>query len=193
MGRHRQFDERTVLMCAMDVFWKHGFEGTSITEISKATGLQPGSLYGAYGSKRELYLAALRHYLEDVVAGGTARIEANTSGIGGVRDYFGSVAEEIVEGKRRWGCLGTNGFMEMGTRDPDVEQIMGAHFERLRRTFQQALERDGVGDSENDARYLVCVAQGLNVLARTAPDRAALHAILDRAFGSIAPLRGQAS
>ena len=189
MGRHRQFDEKTVLMCAMDVFWQRGFEGTAITEISKATGLQPGSLYGVYANKRGLYLAALRQYLEDVVADGTARIEANASGIGGVRDYFGGVVEEIIEGKRRWGCLGTNGFMEMGTRDPGVQKIMVAHFERLRRSFQQALERDGVGDAENAARYLVCIAQGLNVLARTAPDRAALDAILDRTFASISPAR----
>lgn len=187
MGRHRQFDEKTVLMRAMEVFWQRGFEGAGITEICQATGLQPGSLYSVYTSKRGLYLAALRRYLEDVLDEGSAHIEASPSGIGGIRHYFGNVADSILRGKRRWGCLGTNGFMEMGPRDPDVQEIMAAHFERLRDNFQRALERDGAPDAEDAARYLVCVAQGLNVIARTAPDQAALDAILERALGGIGP------
>lgn len=187
MGRHRQFDEKTVLMRAMEVFWQRGFEGAGITEICQATGLQPGSLYSVYTSKRGLYLAALRRYLEDVLDEGSAHIEASPSGIGGIRHYFGNVADSILRGKRRWGCLGTNGFMEMGPRDPDVQEIVAAHFERLRGNFQRALERDGAPDAEDAARYLVCVAQGLNVIARTAPDQAALDAILERALGGIGP------
>lgn len=189
MGRHRQFDEKTVLMRAMDVFWQRGFEGAGITDICEATGLQPGSLYGVYASKRGLYLAALRRYLDDVLDEGSARIETGPSGLAGIRDYFGHVADGILGGKRRWGCLGTNGFMEMGARDPDVQAIMSAHFERLRGNFQGALERDGVADAENAARYLVCVAQGLNVMARTAPDRQALDAIVERALAGLGPQR----
>ncbi len=185
MGRNRKFDEATVLSRALDVFWQRGFEGASVTEICEATGLNPGSLYALHENKYGLYLAAMRRYLEDVVEEGCGQIEASPSGVAGIRGYFDYVAEGIVEGKRRWGCMGTNGFIEMGSRDAEVQAVMAAHFERLRGAFQEALERDGVANAPSLAGYLVCVAQGMNVLARTGPDRAALDAIIDTAFTAI--------
>ena len=55
MARHREFDEDKVLNALRDIFWEHGFEGTSYADIMAATGLQKGSLYSAFGDKRALY------------------------------------------------------------------------------------------------------------------------------------------
>ena len=60
MGRKRSFDDDAVLARAREVFLEHGYEGTSIDALVKATGLLRGSLYGAFGSKRGMFLAALR-------------------------------------------------------------------------------------------------------------------------------------
>ncbi len=59
MGRKRSFDDDEVLARAREVFLKHGYEGTSIDALVKATGLLRGSLYGAFGSKRGMFVAAL--------------------------------------------------------------------------------------------------------------------------------------
>jgi TetR/AcrR family transcriptional repressor of nem operon len=185
MGRNRKFDEREVLFQAMDVFWRRGFEGASISEICEKTGLNPGSLYALHGNKRDLFVAAMRQYLDDVLEDGKSWIAANPSGVGGIRNYFENVSLAIVCGKRRWGCLGTNAFMELGAKDPEVQDIMTAHFERLYGSFREALERDGAEDSEGTARYLVCVAQGMNVLARTGPDKEALDTIIRMTFSSL--------
>ena len=60
MGRKRSFDDGEVLARAREVFLEHGYEGTSIDALVKATGLLRGSLYGAFGSKRGMFVAALR-------------------------------------------------------------------------------------------------------------------------------------
>jgi TetR/AcrR family transcriptional repressor of nem operon len=66
MARTREFDTDAALARAMDVFWCHGFEGTSIQDVVEATGVQRGSLYAAFGNKEGLYLAVLDRYREDL-------------------------------------------------------------------------------------------------------------------------------
>lgn len=61
-GRPRSFDEQQVLLAAMRAFWEYGFEGTSVSALERATGLKAPSLYGAFGSKLDLYYACLENY-----------------------------------------------------------------------------------------------------------------------------------
>src|SRR5215468_8620245 len=68
-GRPRAYDPDVALTRAMDVFWKDGFAGTSLDELSAATGMNRPSLYGAFGDKRELYIKAYQHYRERSRAG----------------------------------------------------------------------------------------------------------------------------
>ena len=80
MGRPREFDKERVLDEAMEVFWRHGYEGTTIAELTAAMGINPPSLYAAFGSKEGLLKAALDHYsakraefMREVLAAPTAR------------------------------------------------------------------------------------------------------------------------
>ncbi|MBA5779182.1 TetR/AcrR family transcriptional regulator [Stappia sp. F7233] len=189
MARHREFDEEVALAGALNVFWKRGYTAASMQELCEAMGLNPGSVYAAYGSKHDLFLLAMRRYISDVTREGIGRIEKSASGIGGIRAYFDYLIDGIVAGRRQWGCLGTNAFMELGERDDLVQQIMAEHFLRLEDAFRRALERDPglvhLGQKPVDlARYLVCVAQGLNVIARTSPDRARLEGIVSAALSA---------
>jgi len=68
-GRPRAYDPDLALTRAMDVFWKDGFAGTSLDELSAATGMNRPSLYGAFGDKRELYIKAYQHYRDRARAG----------------------------------------------------------------------------------------------------------------------------
>ena len=61
-GRPREFDEADVLAKIMSLFWERGYEGTGLSDIMNATGLQKGSLYKAFGSKQDMYVRALTHY-----------------------------------------------------------------------------------------------------------------------------------
>ena len=68
MGRPRSFDEDTILEAAAGVFVRGGYEGTSIDDLVRTLGLHRGSLYLAFGSKRGLFLAALRRYVQTDLA-----------------------------------------------------------------------------------------------------------------------------
>jgi len=64
MGRPRQFDTEEALDKALDVFWRHGYEGASIAELTQAMGISPPSLYAAFGNKEQLFRSALDRYAE---------------------------------------------------------------------------------------------------------------------------------
>jgi AcrR family transcriptional regulator len=67
MGRPRSFDEEKALDQAMHVFWEKGFEGASLSDLTKAMGIKPASLYGAFGNKQDLFRKALKRFLAQQV------------------------------------------------------------------------------------------------------------------------------
>ncbi|WP_263993360.1 TetR/AcrR family transcriptional regulator, partial [Mycolicibacterium fallax] len=67
MPRPRQFDEAAVIAEARDVFWTRGYASTSLEDLTTATGLGKGSLYGAFGDKRGLFLRALDAFVADAL------------------------------------------------------------------------------------------------------------------------------
>lgn len=185
MGRYREFDKDEMLERAMKIFWRHGYSAISINEVCRKMDLNPGSVYGTFGNKRGLFIAAFQKYFDDITTPGIAMIESNPSGLEGIRCYFESVIEGIVNGCRQWGCLGTNSFMELAEKDSDVAKVMLNHLNRLEDAFHNALERDGIQNARERAKYLICMSQGLNVIAKTSPGRDALNAIMNSTFSAL--------
>src|ERR1700733_7526017 len=96
MARPRVFEEAEVLDRAMEVFWRHGYEGASMAELTKAMGLNSPSIYAAFGSKRGLFDAVLNRYRERraahkeyVLAAATAREVAERFLFGGIEWLVG--------------------------------------------------------------------------------------------------------
>lgn len=119
------------------------------------------------------------------------RIGGAASGIAGIRAYFEYLVEAIVDGKRRWGCLITNAVAELAQRDPEIAAKIAVHLGRVDAAFQSALVRArsegelaaGVGPEKSV--YLLCLLQGLNVLAKTQPPRKVLQEIVDTAIAGL--------
>lgn len=104
-------------------------------------GLNPGSLYGTYGDKRPLFLAAFDRYANTISKQAIERISEAPSGLAGIHSYFAHLIESILDGKRRWGCLATNAAVELSARDPDIAARIQSHFQRLKNAFASALTR----------------------------------------------------
>ena len=191
MARAKQFDPTVALDAAVDQFWEHGFEATSIQDLCGKLKLNPGSLYGTYGDKRALFVAVFERYVDRVSREAIERIAREPSGIAGIRTYFDFLIAAIVGGKRRWGCLITNSVIELADREPEIAAKVAVHFARLETAFASALARSkALGEVHQDigsetAAYLVCVVQGLNVLARTKPSLAQLKGIVDTALSPL--------
>ena len=191
MGRPKEFDEAAVLDHAMDTFWEHGFDGTAVHDLCAAMRLNPGSLYGAFGDKRALFLAALDRYVVTVSRQAIERIEGADSGMAGLRAYFDHLIAAILGGKRRWGCLVTNSAAELALHDPDVAARVKLHLARIESAFAGALARAQAsgevvgGSAPLMAAFLVCLVQGLNILAKTKPERRVLEGVVDVALKAL--------
>ena len=92
-----QFDRKQVIQNATRLFWQQGFSGASIQKVVKATGLKPGSLYLAFGSKEGLYLAALEHYALQSQAGLRQTLEQAPSIGEGICQQLLRMVEESAE------------------------------------------------------------------------------------------------
>lgn len=181
MARPRNFDPLVVLDNAVKVFWREGYEATAVETLCEETKLSPGSLYGAFGGKRDLFLAALDRYMDQISSDAIRRIATPASGMEGIRSYFSNLVDAIIEGRRPRGCLLTNSLIEMGDRDPEVARKVTVNLTRLETAFAGALTRAAAAGeigSEPGAKaapYLVCIVQGLNVMANTQPSRQMLE------------------
>lgn len=193
MGRNRGFDVDEAMGSALRAFWEHGFDKTSMQDLCRVMNIQPGSVYATFGSKRDLFIAALRRYAETVSAEAVARVTSAPSGLAGLRDYFAHLVDAMVDGDKRWGCLITNSLVEFASRDPELGDLMTGHLANLRAAFAGALARaaaDGElrpGAGASSADLLVAVVQGMNVLAKSQPGRAALTTIADSAIAGLLP------
>ena len=140
MARPRAFDPSEALGAVMGVFWRNGFEGTSMQDIEAATGLNKQSLYRLYPDKRAMYLAALRHYDETEVA----RAGGLLAGTGAAprerfRRLFADVLAETEEDGSRRGCFLCNASAEAAQLDDEARAFVTAAMARIERAFRDAL------------------------------------------------------
>jgi len=191
MGQVKQFDPAERLDLAVDAFWQNGFDGSAMQALCKAMGLFPGSLYGTYGDKRQLFLQAVERYMATVSADAMRTLGQDGSGLAALRQYFDGLIDGIIDGKRRWGCLVTNTIVELAQREPAVAAMVDQHLSRLEAGLAGAIDRARrTGEIPPDtpldtAGFLVCVVQGLNVLAKTKPSRQRIERVVATALETL--------
>lgn len=183
MGRPRSFDADKALDEAMEVFWRHGYDGASLAMLTKAMGIKPPSLYAAFGSKEGLLKAALDRYAQRrsehmryVLAGASAREVAER--------FLSSIAESHTDPANPPGCLLVQGGLACGEGSENIPFELASRRAQgeaeLRERFVQA-QHDGDLGAEADpaalARFLSTVASGMGVLASSGADREALREV----------------
>lgn len=181
MARPRSFDSDSILDKAVETFRAKGFDGTSVEELEKATGLRRASLYGAYGDKRALYLAALRRYQGTRGVRLLRELNAAKSGRAAIERLFQITVEEAVADSA--GCLLANAASERSAHDGSVARCVEDNRRRVEGALLAAVLRgraDGSvaarGDARACARFLFAATLGLRALARTGCDRAEMRA-----------------
>jgi TetR/AcrR family transcriptional repressor of nem operon len=174
MARPREFDVDDALERATRVFWTNGFEHTSVDDLCAATGLGRSSLYAAFGDKRALYLRALARYEERSVARITKAFEGK-SPRQGLEAFLASLIDDIAAGPGRSGCFIGNCAAELARLDRAAAAHVRASLERLEAAFRQVLETHLVPDAGARARFLTAGVQGLRLVGKANPQRAALE------------------
>lgn len=173
MARTKEFEPERALERAMDLFWRQGYEVTSVQELLDCMGIGRGSLYSTFGDKRALFLAALDRYEEVVASRAIQILEDSESAKSGIREVFESTVENLAGDERRRGCLFANSAVELTPHDSEVVRKISRHLGRTEYAFHRALIRaqiSGEIPEERDpralARFLVNSLQGLRVMAR---------------------------
>ena len=191
MGRPQTWNEPDLLAAVMAVFREKGFSQTTLRDIGRATGLHPGSIYQAYGSKDGLFAATLRAYCERVVASRVQEhLVQSDDPVQGIRSFFHSTFDERP--RSRQGCLITNTAIEGFSLEPKARSAVAAGLEAIERGLEAALvraqEHGQIAASapvRRLAAQLLALYQGVLVLVRAGSARDKLTAITDDGLQSI--------
>jgi AcrR family transcriptional regulator len=191
MGRPREFDAETALDQAMEVFWRHGYEGATIAQLTEAMGINPPSLYACFGNKEGLLKAALDRYtklrgvwMDEVVAAPTARDVAERMLMG--------IADKQTDPANPPGCLLVQGGIACGTGSENVPFELAArraqNEDQLRDRFIRAKAEGDLKKTSDPAalaRYVSAVAVGMGVMASSGADREALRQVASVAMQAV--------
>lgn len=193
MGRPREFDEDEVLTAALETFLERGFEATSVQDLTQRTGLQKGSLYGAFGDKRQLFLTALARYQDRSLGEMRAALEAGDSPRAALERFLSAVVKRSCDREAR-GCLCVNTTVELAPHDEEVSRSLAKHRERVEGLFgdlvargQEAGEFAAHLAPRATGRYLSALVTALAVLARSSPGRSRLEDVVRVGLSALGP------
>jgi TetR/AcrR family transcriptional regulator, transcriptional repressor for nem operon len=193
MARIKTFDPTVVIDRAMQLFWRQGYEATSVQDLVEALGIGRGSLYDTFGDKHTLFLASLDHYSEMVFTALMPPLQSD----GSVRDALHQMLVQVLDlattPSHPPGCLMTNTLAELGLRDADVAQRLLANYQQLESALIKVICRGqatgeiaGRHSAPALARFLLTTVQGLRVLAKAQPDRVLLEEVISVALTTLA-------
>jgi AcrR family transcriptional regulator len=195
-GRKRSFDKEEALDTAMRVFWKNGYTGTSLAQLTSELGINKPSLYAAFGNKEQLFATAMEHYM-DRYAAPALRLLTDPSDLplkARLKAYLFGVIDVISDGESPKGCMFVKSCCESSSvAIPDEIaaslQNMGLASEMALSHLLQAERLNG--DLPDDtqvqdiASYLLSVTYGLTVLVRRGKTKKELKAVAEMAVNAL--------
>jgi len=185
MARPRSFDPDEALDLARDVFWQQGFQGTSLDDITAATGLAKPSLYAAFGDKNALFLKILERYHARIVAQAERIINDGPSARDAVHRWLTGFVPFCSGVKGTRGCLSVNTAADGAAVQKEVRKRIEGFNRRLEELLRDRLRADRAQfaagfDPDATAHTIMAIYTGLMVLAKDAPDAARVRATLDQ-------------
>jgi AcrR family transcriptional regulator len=183
-GRPREFDVEKALDRALEVFWRQGYEGASLPDLTRAMGINRPSLYAAFGNKEELFRKALDRYAQGPAGYiGEALQEAKAKRV--FERLLEQSAELLTDPRNPRGCLLVQGALACGESNEAIRQELASRRAvgetAIRQRFARA-QREGDLPADTDAadlaRYVMTVMQGMSVMAAGGATRKQLQRIV---------------
>jgi AcrR family transcriptional regulator len=189
MGRHREFDIEKAIEIATSLFWERGYEGTSLSDLTKAIGITPPSFYFAFGSKENLFRKVIeRYHMEDLVHAEQAFREPTARAVA-ERLLYG-YADLQTNPAHAPGCLAMNSALPCAEGNPIRSWMSGLREGmrvRLRNRFARAREIGDLPantDPEALARLVLVIGWGMAVEAQSGASREDLHRTIAAALAA---------
>jgi AcrR family transcriptional regulator len=188
-GRPRTLDREKALEAALKLFWRHGYEGTSIADLTAAMGATPPSLYAAFGSKEQLYRDAVELYAASY-GGFPARALAEEPSAYRAMERILAEAIEVYSAEAR-GCMLASGALTCAPEHQHVARELAslrlAAIAAIKARFDTAVaegELDAGADTAALASFYAAVIQGLSIQARDGVKRAILQSMAAAALAA---------
>ena len=188
MGRKKEFDENVVLQKAMELFWKQGYEKTTLNDLVEYTRINRGSLYETFVDKHTLFLRSMEYYEKFIRTKLESGIDRMKTAKQAINLIFSLAIEE--NDNESLGCLFVNAATELAIRDKEVDKKTEEAFMQTEHLIadivlkgQQTGEFSHNHDAEVVAESLHTTLIGIRVLARTSTSKEKLHRIADFSLG----------
>lgn len=200
-GRPRAFEAETALAQAMDVFWKEGFAGASLDDLSEATGLNRPSLYGAFGDKRALYLKAYGQYRKRMNETFQPLFQARAPLRAKLRRILIAALDLYLSGEDGpRGCFTVLSAASDAIADPELHSLVAEAIDSADRAFgrmfadaRAAGELPAAADPRRLARMASATLHTLSIRARARIPRAEILPVVDDAVTTICGPAGRAA
>lgn len=187
--RNAEFNREKVLRAAMTAFMGKGYGKTSMQDLTKATGLHPGSIYCAFKNKRGLLLAALGQYKTDRNAEFQGSFTGNRPVLVELKAYLDKTVQDCISCEAAKACLLTKALNEMAQQDEEVQNIITANLanwqQGLADVFALAQAKGELSpkrDCQHLARFLAMGIYGLRTFAHTHPGAKTLQELSDQLY-----------
>jgi TetR/AcrR family transcriptional repressor of nem operon len=178
MPRQREFSPDEALQTVISLFWEKGYNGTSVDEVVKRTGVAKYGIYGTFGTKRELFKKALSQFAKDRRNDIQRPLRKADASLPDIRAFFKSVPKTITQKGSQHGCLMCNTGVELGLGDPEINRIVTEFFAEttvvMERCLERAIDNGELGEATNAgplAKYLVTEFRTALMLARSGQSR----------------------
>jgi TetR/AcrR family transcriptional regulator, transcriptional repressor for nem operon len=191
MARPRSFDPDEALDLARDVFWRKGFQGASLDDITAATGIAKPSLYAAFGDKNALFLKVLDRYHQRIVANAERIIDEGPSARDAIERWLTGFVPFCSGVKGIRGCLSVNTASDGASDQKEVRNRIERFNRKLEQLLSKRLRADRAQfsdafDPDSTAHTIMAIYVGLMVLAKDAPNAARVRATLNQAIKLLA-------
>lgn len=191
-GQGRRFDTPTALTKAMEIFWRNGYEGASISELTKAMGITASSLYAAFGGKRQLFDMVVEHYLDTKGRFMGDIFNEEKEALPLIRRLLFEAAEKYAEANGPGGCFISSAAVCATEANRDVERKLEDHrisnIKRIEDVVRSSIKKgDVVADvnAEALAGFVGTVLQGMAQRGRDGASAEDLRSTADMAYAYV--------
>lgn len=192
MGRPASFKPQELLGDITELFWRQGYFATSVADLGETTGLNPGSLYNAFGNKRGVLVASLEYYGRRSIDRARTALQDQDDIEQAIKGFFDVMIDVIVKDEDAKGCFLVNTWLETASHDDEIKAQIQRIFDSVEEQFHSALldaQKRGRISSTADisvlSQYLMMTIWGLRVKGRISPDRQQLQSMVYQATEAI--------
>lgn len=171
----------------MRLFWRYGYEGVSIGDLTKEIGIAPPSLYTAFGSKAELYREAVTRYEETLGCLDVASVKSAGSLAEAVRVLLEGAVRAVTDPHLERGCMISSGMIACHPEHTSLARDAAARRDAMRQRIAEALQSfAGADEVRRLARHLAAVMQGISIQARDGREPTELEEIVEDVVAGVA-------